>query len=51
MGTYGAEAHGLTEAPVEVQDGVNGIISKIDQATRENSSGKFMDYDGKELSW
>jgi len=51
MGNAGAEAHGMTEAPVEVEDGVKGIVSQIDKATRENSSGKFITFDGAEPSW
>ena len=51
MGNYGAAAHGMTEAPVEVEDGVKGIVSQIDKATREDTSGKFVSFDGAEPSW
>ncbi|KAI9733425.1 MAG: hypothetical protein M1834_003509 [Cirrosporium novae-zelandiae] len=42
---------GMSEAPVTVQDGVNGVIDKIDNATREKTSGTFVTWDGEQLGW
>ncbi|KAF7325985.1 NAD(P)-binding protein [Mycena kentingensis (nom. inval.)] len=44
MGNVGATAAGLPQAPVSVQDSVDGILSRIDGATKEKSSGKFWNY-------
>ncbi|KAF7325988.1 NAD(P)-binding protein [Mycena kentingensis (nom. inval.)] len=44
MGNPPAASAGLLEAPVSVQDSVDGILSRIDGATRENSSNKFWNY-------
>jgi norsolorinic acid ketoreductase len=45
MGNSGAVANGLTEAPTTIQESVDGIIDKIDNATREETSGKFISLD------
>jgi len=37
--------------PLTVAQSVEGILSLVDGATRENSSGKFLSYDGKEIPW
>jgi norsolorinic acid ketoreductase len=41
----------MVAAPVPVQDGINGMITQIDKATREETSGKFMSFDGSEIPW
>jgi norsolorinic acid ketoreductase len=51
MGNAGAQAHGLTEAPTTIETSVDGIISKIDGATREQTSGKFISYDSNDYPW
>jgi len=51
MGNGGAKSNGLEKAPVTVEDSVNGIISLIDKAERKTHSGKFFDYQHKEISW
>ncbi|KAJ7766529.1 hypothetical protein DFH07DRAFT_955258 [Mycena maculata] len=44
MGNAGAVAKGLLSAPVAVEDSVAGILSRIDGATKEKSSGKFLNF-------
>ncbi|KAJ7776784.1 hypothetical protein DFH07DRAFT_978881 [Mycena maculata] len=44
MGNVGAVANGLPSAPVTVEDSVAGILSRIDRATKEKSSGKFWNF-------
>jgi len=51
MGNAGALANGLTEAPVTLKESIDGMISKIDNATRESTSGKFVSFDGEHINW
>jgi len=51
MGNAGAVANGLKEAPTTVKESVDGIVSKIDNATREKTSGTFVSYDGEHVNW
>jgi norsolorinic acid ketoreductase len=51
MGNSGAVANGLTEAPTTIQESVDGIVDKIDNATREETSGKFISFDGLKYPW
>jgi len=44
MGNEGAVANGLPAAPVTLEDSVAGILSRIDGATKEKSSGKFWNF-------
>ncbi|KAJ7626905.1 hypothetical protein FB45DRAFT_749694 [Roridomyces roridus] len=44
MGNGGAKAFGMEQAPVTVEDSVNGVLSRIDGATKEKSSGKFFNF-------
>ncbi|KAJ6576904.1 NAD(P)-binding protein [Mycena vulgaris] len=44
MGNAGANANGMPQAPVSVEDSVMGIMSRIDGATREKSGGRFWNY-------
>ncbi|KAJ7233432.1 hypothetical protein C8J57DRAFT_1146095 [Mycena rebaudengoi] len=44
MGNAGAVANGLPAAPVTVGDSVKGILSRIDGATKEKSSGRFWNF-------
>ncbi|KAF7311324.1 NAD(P)-binding protein [Mycena kentingensis (nom. inval.)] len=41
MGNEHAQNMGMPEAPIEVQDSVEGILSRVDGATKEKSSGRF----------
>lgn len=51
MGNEGARLSGLAEAPVTIEDCASGMISKIDNATREETSGKFLCYDDELPPW
>ncbi|KAK7892598.1 hypothetical protein LTR67_007695 [Exophiala xenobiotica] len=51
LGNHAAKTAGQATAPVTVSDGVKGLIEQIDRATRQETSGKFMAYDGEELPW
>jgi len=51
MGNMGAAAAGIPEAPVKLHESVEGILDKIDNATRETHSGKFISFDGETLGW
>ncbi|KAJ7731605.1 hypothetical protein B0H16DRAFT_1665246 [Mycena metata] len=44
MGNQGATANGLPAAPVTVEDSVKGVMSRIDGATKEKSSGRFWNF-------
>ncbi|KAJ7609828.1 hypothetical protein FB45DRAFT_1122435 [Roridomyces roridus] len=43
-GNPAAVANGLPEAPMRVEDVVPGILSRIDGATKEKSSGRFWNF-------
>ncbi|CAF4034508.1 unnamed protein product [Adineta steineri] len=51
MGNHYATSVGLDEAPVTVEESVQGQLKVIDEATREKTSGRFWDFEGKELPW
>lgn len=51
MGNEGAKAHGMTEAPTTIETSVDGIIDKIDNATRSHTSGTFVSFDGEKYPW
>ncbi|KAJ7449556.1 hypothetical protein FB451DRAFT_1287281 [Mycena latifolia] len=44
MGNAGTVANGFAAAPVTVEDSVAGILSRIDGATKEKSSGRFWNF-------
>ncbi|KAJ7742321.1 hypothetical protein B0H16DRAFT_1664307 [Mycena metata] len=44
MGNQGATANGMPAAPVTVEDSVKGVMSRIDGATKEKSSGRFWNF-------
>ncbi|KAJ7767620.1 hypothetical protein B0H16DRAFT_1308415, partial [Mycena metata] len=44
MGNQGAAANGMPAAPVTVEDSVEGVMSRIDGATKEKSSGRFWNF-------
>ncbi|KAJ6506894.1 hypothetical protein C8R45DRAFT_1208850 [Mycena sanguinolenta] len=44
MGNRGAASNGLPQAPVTVEDSVAGVLSRIDGATKEKSSGRFWNF-------
>lgn len=51
MGNAGAHASGMSEAPVTLKESVDGILDKIDNATREETSGTFQSFDDKKFNW
>lgn len=51
MGNTGARKVGLEKAFIEVDDCVRGLVLRIDEATREKTSGTFPSWDGGEFSW
>ncbi|GAB7335804.1 hypothetical protein MBLNU13_g08084t1 [Cladosporium sp. NU13] len=51
LGNHAAVSAGMSQAPVPVEDGVQGILHLIDDATRENTSGRFLGSDGKAVAW
>ena len=51
MGKSGAASVGMEEAPVPLEVGITGIIKQIDTATREETSGNFVDYNGDIVPW
>lgn len=51
MGNAGAEAAGVEKADITLEQSIAGLTSVIDKATREETSGKLMNYDGNVLPW
>ncbi|KAL2128594.1 hypothetical protein VTI74DRAFT_8961 [Chaetomium olivicolor] len=52
MGAAAARLMGRDEAPTTLKESVDGILARIDEATKEGSSGKFLLHeDGSELPW
>ncbi|KAK5087541.1 hypothetical protein LTR70_006966 [Exophiala xenobiotica] len=51
LGNHAARGAGMATAPVAIQDGVAGLIEQIDKATRQETSGKFMAYNGEQIPW
>ena len=51
MGNDTANVFGMDKAPLNVQEGVNGIIAQLDKSTREKSSGTFISFDGEPIPW
>jgi norsolorinic acid ketoreductase len=51
MGNMGARLSGLSEAPVSIKDCADAVTSRIDNATREETSGKFVCYDDESPAW
>lgn len=44
QGSRGAHSAGMSDAPVTVAESVAGILSHIDGATREKTSGRFWNF-------
>ncbi|KAJ7644521.1 aflatoxin biosynthesis ketoreductase-like protein nor-1 [Roridomyces roridus] len=51
MGNSSAAYHGREQAPVTVEDSVEGILQRVDGATKEKSSGRFWNFTGDERQW
>ncbi|KAH8800480.1 hypothetical protein F5884DRAFT_810556 [Xylogone sp. PMI_703] len=50
-GNSSAQAFGLPEAPVKLEDSINGMISVLDAATKETHGGKMWGHDGNQQAW
>jgi norsolorinic acid ketoreductase len=52
MGQYAAEHSGVVEEPpLGVEECVDGLLRQMDGATKEETSGRFLGYNGEELPW
>ncbi|KAF2279408.1 NAD(P)-binding protein [Westerdykella ornata] len=52
MGNAGAKKMGLEKAPNTVEESIAAIVASADKATREETSGKYLDViSGQELPW
>lgn len=51
MGNTAARAVGLEKASTEVDECIRGLVSIIDGATREKTSGHLPTWDGGEFAW
>ena len=51
MGNIAARDIGLEKAFIEVDECIRGLVSIIDEATRESASGHFLTWDGGEFAW
>ncbi|TGO50031.1 hypothetical protein BOTNAR_0408g00070 [Botryotinia narcissicola] len=51
MGNTGATAMGLESAPVKIEDSIKRMLEKIDNATREETSGTLQSFDEKKYPW
>lgn len=50
MGNAGAKEYGLESAPVTLENSVKGVLKRVDEATREKTSGTFQDFEN-EQAW
>ncbi|TDZ34019.1 Norsolorinic acid ketoreductase nor1 [Colletotrichum spinosum] len=52
MGNQGAQMQGLEKAPNTVEESIDKTVALIDGATREKTSGRFINViDGEEIPW
>ncbi|KAH7115004.1 putative aflatoxin biosynthesis ketoreductase nor-1 [Dendryphion nanum] len=51
MGALAAKAVGMEAAPLTVEQSVPGLVSVIDGATRDTTSGTFTSHDGQPVPW
>lgn len=51
LGNPFAKSIELDQAPVAIEDSIKGQLKVIDEATREKTSRRFWDFEGKELPW
>lgn len=51
MGNAGATAIGLESAPVKIEESIKGMLEKIDNATREGTSGTLQSFDETKYPW
>lgn len=51
MGNGAARVLGMEQAPMTLEESVKAQLIRIDNATRENSSGKFITIDENHINW
>ncbi|WWD17808.1 hypothetical protein CI109_102250 [Kwoniella shandongensis] len=51
MGTQGAKWSGMDKTPLKVSDTLPGMLKVIEEAKKDTTSGKLVDYDGSIMSW
>lgn len=51
LGNNGALHFGYDAAPLKTEDVTASIVKVADEATRDNYSGKLVQWDGKVLPW
>ncbi|KAH8593444.1 hypothetical protein B0O99DRAFT_627210 [Bisporella sp. PMI_857] len=51
MGQGYADAIGLKQPPHSVAQSVEGILKQTDHASRETTSGTFVEFEGKSIAW
>lgn len=51
MGWFAAHAHGLKEIPVTIEQSVSGMLTQVDETTKEKNSGGFINFDGAIIPW
>jgi norsolorinic acid ketoreductase len=51
MGNGAARVLGMEQAPMTLEDSIKAQLIRIDNATRENSSGKFITFDENHINW
>ena len=51
MGNNAARLAGMEKAPIEVDVSISGLVSIMDGATREKTSGNFCSWNGGEFAW
>lgn len=52
MGQYVADKSGVVkEPPLEIEESVSGLLRQMDGATKEGTSGRFLNHAGEEVAW
>lgn len=53
MGWHAAEQWGVSRdiVPLSPEESAAAVLKVVDEATREKSGGKFLSYDGSEMTW
>ncbi|TVY46924.1 Norsolorinic acid ketoreductase [Lachnellula occidentalis] len=46
-----ADAVGVKEPPMDLEDSVKGVLQQIDAASKTTTSGTFVSYDGTVIPW
>jgi NAD(P)-dependent dehydrogenase (short-subunit alcohol dehydrogenase family) len=51
MGNTGAQAFGMGEAPIKVEDSCSQMVPLIEGTTKESHGGKLWNYEGDQMTW